>query len=300
PTPLIDSRRRRNFLSANSVMSRIGAGPEMAMPRMGMASGSIFWMIGGSASFGRSRRMVLTLSRTSCAATSMSFSRTKETMTCEVPSDEIDCSSSTPLMVLTASSILSLMSVSISSGAAPTRRVVMVIVGMSTFGKRSTPSCWYANQPTTTRERMRTVAKTGRLTQSSASLCIGLHLHSGKQPRPQLPVLIRELRLHRERPRGRIDHAAHNRHPSGEDEAGIRIDARLHFLSAMHLGEVLLGDAEAQLERRRLHDHERDGVVAEALADVGPLLGHDAVDRRAEHRVAHLLAVHVRLRHSRG
>jgi hypothetical protein len=40
----------------------------------------------------------------------MSFSRTKETMTCDVPSDEIDVSSSTPLMVLTASSILSVTS----------------------------------------------------------------------------------------------------------------------------------------------------------------------------------------------
>ncbi len=62
-------------------------------------------------------------------------------MTCEVPSEEIDCNWSMPLMVLTASSTLSVMSVSISSGAAPTSRVVMVIVGMSTFGKRSTPSC---------------------------------------------------------------------------------------------------------------------------------------------------------------
>ena len=45
-------------------------------------------------------------------------------MTCETPSDEIERSSSMPLMVLTASSILSVISVSICSGAAPgwTRR----------------------------------------------------------------------------------------------------------------------------------------------------------------------------------
>ena len=40
-------------------------------------------------------------------------------MTCEMPSDEIERSSSMPLMVLTASSILSVISVSICSGAAP-------------------------------------------------------------------------------------------------------------------------------------------------------------------------------------
>ena len=45
-------------------------------------------------------------------------------MTCETPSDEIERSSSMPLIVLTASSILSVISVSICSGAAPgcTRR----------------------------------------------------------------------------------------------------------------------------------------------------------------------------------
>ena len=172
PTPLIDSRRRRSFLSANSVTSRIGAGPESAMASTGTESGSNFWMMGGSASFGRSRRIVFTRSRTSCAATSASFSRTNCTVTCDTPSDEIDCNWSMPLMVLTASSILSVMSVSISSGAAPTRRVLMTMVGKSTFGKRSTPSCWYANQPTTTSDRTMTVAKIGRRTQSAASLCM--------------------------------------------------------------------------------------------------------------------------------
>ena len=45
-------------------------------------------------------------------------------MTCETPSDEIERSSSMPLMVLTASSILSVISVSICSGAAPGCTVV--------------------------------------------------------------------------------------------------------------------------------------------------------------------------------
>ena len=60
--------------------------------------------------------------------------------TCEMPSDEIDRNSSMPLTVLTASSILSVISVSISSGAEPGWRVVTVIIGKSTLGKRSTPS----------------------------------------------------------------------------------------------------------------------------------------------------------------
>ena len=60
--------------------------------------------------------------------------------TCEMPSDEIDRSSSMPLIVLTASSILSVIWVSMSSGAEPGWRVVTVMIGKSTFGKRSTPS----------------------------------------------------------------------------------------------------------------------------------------------------------------
>jgi hypothetical protein len=44
------------------------------------------------------------------------------------------------LIVLTASSTLSVISVSTSSGAAPFKRVVMVMIGRSILGKRSTPS----------------------------------------------------------------------------------------------------------------------------------------------------------------
>jgi hypothetical protein len=51
-----------------------------------------------------------------------------------MPSDETERSSSIPLMVLTASSILSVISVSICSGAAPGCTVVTSTVGKSTFG----------------------------------------------------------------------------------------------------------------------------------------------------------------------
>src|SRR4029453_12741024 len=83
-----------------------------------------------------------------------------------------------PLIVLTASSTLSVTSLSTCSGAAPGRRVVTVTVGKSTVGRRATPSWPKANAPTTTSERTRTEAKTGRRTQSSASHCM-THLLRG-------------------------------------------------------------------------------------------------------------------------
>ena len=93
-------------------------------------------------------------------------------ITCETPSDELERSSSIALIVFTASSILSVISVSTSSGAAPGSRVVTTTVGKSTFGNRSRPSCVNANAPTTVSERIRTLAKTGRLTEIEASHCI--------------------------------------------------------------------------------------------------------------------------------
>src|SRR5688572_30034579 len=83
-----------------------------------------------------------------------------------------------PLIVLTASSTLSVTSLSTCSGAAPGRRVVTVTVGKSTCGRRSMPSWPKAKAPTTTSERIRTDAKTGRRTQSSASHCM-THLLRG-------------------------------------------------------------------------------------------------------------------------
>ena len=57
-------------------------------------------------------------------------------MTCEMPSLEVECSSSMPLTVFTASSILFVISVSISCGDAPGIEVVMTTVGNSTFRKK--------------------------------------------------------------------------------------------------------------------------------------------------------------------
>jgi hypothetical protein len=60
------------------------------------------------------------------------------TSTSETPSAEVERSSSMPEMVLTASSMRLVTCVSTSSGEAP-RSVMMVTVGNSIFGNRSTP-----------------------------------------------------------------------------------------------------------------------------------------------------------------
>src|SRR5262245_56509381 len=93
-------------------------------------------------------------------------------ITCEMPSDDTDRSSSMPLTVLTASSILSVISVSICSGAAPGWMVVMTTVGKSTFGNWSTPRRENEKAPMTVSDTMSTVANTGRRTQSAASHCM--------------------------------------------------------------------------------------------------------------------------------
>src|SRR5215212_6995969 len=140
PTPFRDSMRSLISLSAMSVTSRRDLPAETAMRTTGAASVSSFWMMGSSAVSGRLPRMSPTLSRTSCAATSTFLSRRNVMKTCETPSTEVERSSSMPLMVLTAASTLSVISVSTSCGPAPGLTTVTVMVGRSIFGKRSTPS----------------------------------------------------------------------------------------------------------------------------------------------------------------
>ncbi len=82
----------------------------------------------------------LTRSRTSWAAMLMSFSRRKVMYTWLTPSTDTERRSSMPLTVLTAASILSVISLSTSSGAAPGWTTDTVTVGKSTLGKRSRPS----------------------------------------------------------------------------------------------------------------------------------------------------------------
>jgi hypothetical protein len=57
----------------------------------------------------------------------------------EKPSELVDVMVFTPLMVLTASSMRSVTSMSTTSGLAPFNTVVMLTMGKSTLGKRATP-----------------------------------------------------------------------------------------------------------------------------------------------------------------
>ena len=85
-------------------------------------------------------------------------------ITCDWLSEDTERTSSTWLMVLTASSIFLLISVSTSSGDAPGLITVTSTVGISTFGNRSTPKLKYEKIPTTTNARISMVANTGRRT----------------------------------------------------------------------------------------------------------------------------------------
>src|SRR5438093_10175503 len=133
-----------------------------------MASRSILSMMGGSVPGGRRARMVLTLSRTSCAAMSRLRSKRNCTVICDTPSVVTLPSSSMPWMVLMISSRGLVTLVSISSGEAPRRVVVTVMIGNSTLGNWSMPMSLNENQPSTTRKRLIIVANTGRLMQRSA------------------------------------------------------------------------------------------------------------------------------------
>ena len=140
PTPLTVSSRSLICLRASSVTSRKSRRPETAIVMTGIEPVSNLSTIGGSVPSGRSARIVLTLSRTSCIPTSPFFESRNWTVTIETPSVVVDRSSSMPETVLMMSSIGLVTVVSISSTLAPGSTVVTVQTGKSTSGNRSTPS----------------------------------------------------------------------------------------------------------------------------------------------------------------
>ena len=85
PTPVDRSRTTLTVLSAISVSSRIDRLPESATAIVADCSLFCFWMIGGSTSSGSRRMTDATRSRTSCAAVSMSRSRSKVMTTSDWP-----------------------------------------------------------------------------------------------------------------------------------------------------------------------------------------------------------------------
>ena len=113
--------------------------------------------------------MEFTLSRTSWAARSRLRSKKNWAVMEDTPSRLEELSSSMPSTVLMISSIGWVMPVSISSGEAPRKVVLTVMMGSSTLGICSTPNSRKANHPTTINRRFSIVAKTGRRMQTSAN-----------------------------------------------------------------------------------------------------------------------------------
>ena len=107
-------------LSAMSETARgVSAGALIATDTIGVAAGSMRWMIGSSISRGSSPRIAATLPRMSCDAFSVGTPMLKLTTMVDSPSWEVDSMWRTPSTVLTASSIFFVTSRSTVSGDAP-------------------------------------------------------------------------------------------------------------------------------------------------------------------------------------
>src|SRR5215831_20249578 len=177
PTPAERSSCGRTSLSAISVSSRSERSPDRAIVTTGAWSLSNLAMIGGRISRGMLRTAMATLSRTSCAATSIWRFRLNVTITIAVPGPQIERSSLIPWIVLICSSSRWASWVSVSSIEAPGSSTRTLTVGRSTAGNRSTPSRIQLAAPTTTKAMTSMVANTGRLMQTSASFCMALLGH---------------------------------------------------------------------------------------------------------------------------
>src|SRR5689334_20858683 len=111
----------------------------------------------------------------------MSFSRLKVIVVFELPWPDVVRSSSIPSMLLTVSSIGFVIWDSTSSGLAPFKRTLILTVGDSVLGIRSTPRSRYENAPNTTSATDIMIANTGRLMHTSAIFTTDL-LHVGRYP----------------------------------------------------------------------------------------------------------------------
>ena len=120
PTPPTCIRRFFTCWSAR-VDSATGVSVDEASARVitGSSLGLARLTVGGSTSRRRRPVTVATRSRTSCTATVGSVARSNSTTTVELPSNEYERMCLTPLMVLTASSIGRVTSLSTTTGEAP-------------------------------------------------------------------------------------------------------------------------------------------------------------------------------------
>ena len=127
------------------------------------------------------------LSRTSCAATVLSFSSTNMATIVVEPSRTCDRSSSMPETRLTASSSGRVTVVSSSSALAPGKMAVTATTGTSTLGNSSTPSK-YDTMPSTTGIETSTQVKTGRRMQTSEIVMVAEDPRRGGARRGLLPL----------------------------------------------------------------------------------------------------------------
>src|SRR5262249_16069024 len=107
-----------------------------------------------------------------------------------------------PLIVLTASSILLVIVVSISSALAPGRNACTETTGASVFGIRSRPSSPYDTGASTMSGGVIMMAKTGRLTLTSASFMaanLEHHVHPVNPLNRRLRHHAQHAPLHRSR-----------------------------------------------------------------------------------------------------
>lgn len=137
---------------------------------IGSFSESLFSTTGSCAASGSSSRMRPTAARTSLAATSMSRPASNSiTVRLDPRSLSVEMER-TPAMPAMVSSMGLATSASITSGAAPSYVTLTVTSALSTSGSSRTGSCVSAATPAMTRRRFATIARTGRLRESSESV----------------------------------------------------------------------------------------------------------------------------------
>ncbi len=160
PTPSTVWSRGLSVQRAYSPIVR-GSGPMSAIHRLGWAEMSSLETTGGSTSVGSEASASATLSRTSCAARSMSRPSSNSTDMFETPRAEVDVMCLIPSIEESSFSITSVTADSTTSGLAPGSTVVTDTVGKSTLGNWLMPSARYPRKPKSTSADMAMIVKIG-------------------------------------------------------------------------------------------------------------------------------------------
>ena len=167
-TPSIVWSRSAKKLSAISESSRrLYRSDDRLRKTTGSPSAFDFEMTGSSASSGIWPRARLTRSRTSAAAASRSAPRSNSTRTVLRPWLLVDVIDRIPSMAFTDSSMGSVTWLSTTAAFAPRRSVLTEITGVCTTGYSRTPSSRYPIAPPIRITSEKTVARTGRRTETS-------------------------------------------------------------------------------------------------------------------------------------